>query len=451
MVLVVISVMGGWLTMFKAKFRGMSGDIVVYRNSVTGFGGYKQMLAEIKKLPEVDAAIPLIETFGLLNLSQRGSEAVSVTGVDLEQYSGFNDFRKSLLRQYQVPMQNGEKPPEVANYKLLPDFPYSAYAPHDKRAEQRPGMIVSASLLGVRSRENGKIEVPEGVYAMWGRLEVVPMDGERLLLTNAEPAANVYWIVDLFRTKVSFFDDRAVYVPFDTLQEDLKMNERPYTEIVDGKEIDRVRPARCTKIEINLKPGVDRMALIRRINAIVQPISNEADGSAIALSPVQVVPWEKPQERFLGAVENEKSLLTVLMGMISLVAIFLIFCILYMIVVEKTRDIGIIKSIGATSQGIAAVFLGYGLAIGVVGGLAGLGAGWLFMRYINGIHGFVAWLIGKPIWDPEVYAFDKIPDQIEPITAAVVVAVAILSAVIGAVVPAIRAGRQNPIEALRYE
>ena len=64
--------------------------------------------------------------------------------------------------------------------------------------------------------------------------------------------------------------------------------------------------------------------------------------------------------------------MTFLFGIISLVAVFLIFCIFYMIVVEKTKDIGIIKSVGATAGGVAGIFLGYGLAIGIVGASLGL-------------------------------------------------------------------------------
>jgi lipoprotein-releasing system permease protein len=154
---------------------------------------------------------------------------------------------------------------------------------------------------------------------------------------------------------------------------------------------------------------------------------------------------------FLDAVEHEKGLVTFLFGLISIVAIFLIFCIFYMIVVEKTRDIGIIKSVGATSGGVAGIFLGYGLAIGIVGSLAGMGVGYLIVHYINEIHTWLGKTTGLVIWNPEVYAFDIIPNTMNPREVVVIVTVAIVSSVIGALVPAWRAAQMNPVEALRWE
>ena len=450
MVLVVISVMGGWLTMFKAKFRGVSGDIVVYRTSVNGFGGYKEMLTKVKALPEVDSAAPLIHSFGLLNINNDDSVAVAVTGMDLREYAKFNKFRESLLRQYQEPVQNGQTPTTSPSFDLLTDIPYAAYAGGDEDAASRPGMIIGAPIFGIKNNADGKVAVPRGLYSLKYQLDVVPITSESRSLAKITPTSSVYWLVDVSRTKLFQLDER-VYVPFDVLQKDLKMNEREYEEEVDGKLVKFTTPARCSEIQINLKPGVDRMKMVGVIDKLVRDISRNVEPGQEFLRPIHIEPWEKKQETFLSAVENEKSLLTFLLGLISLVAIFLIFCILYMIVVEKTKDIGIIKSVGATSGGIATIFLGYGLAIGVVGGLAGLAFGWAVMTWINEIHTGVSKLIGKPIWNPEIYAFDKIPDTVDPITAVVVVAVAILSAVIGAVVPAIRAAKLNPVEALRFE
>jgi lipoprotein-releasing system permease protein len=122
-----------------------------------------------------------------------------------------------------------------------------------------------------------------------------------------------------------------------------------------------------------------------------------------------------------------------------------------MIVMEKVRDIGIIKSVGATSAGVAGIFLGYGLAIGIVGAGLGFAAGYAVVHNINWLHSEFARLTGHPIWNPEVYAFDTIPSTMNPREVAVILAIAVVASVLGAVVPAIAAARLNPVESLRWE
>src|SRR4051812_48657660 len=71
MVLVVISVMGGWLDMFEANARGLTGDVVIRSQGLSGFPYYEEMIAAVKSDREVVAAVPLIETFGLVNIDNR--------------------------------------------------------------------------------------------------------------------------------------------------------------------------------------------------------------------------------------------------------------------------------------------------------------------------------------------------------------------------------------------
>ena len=223
MVLVVISVMGGWLEMFKAKFRGMSGDIVVYRSSLSGFAGYEEMLSEIRKLPEVDTALPLIRTFGLVNIENQVIEGVQITGLDLKEFSKFNQFRESLWRQYQKPVADGEKPSAEASFDLLPGVDYQAYRPKDPQAATRPGMIVGGPLVGMKKDKQGKTIDSPNLYYNWARLEVVPVASDFRTLKDVAPAANIYWIVDASQTQLYQLDANSVYVPFDVLQKDLQM------------------------------------------------------------------------------------------------------------------------------------------------------------------------------------------------------------------------------------
>ena len=122
-----------------------------------------------------------------------------------------------------------------------------------------------------------------------------------------------------------------------------------------------------------------------------------------------------------------------------------------MIVVEKTRDIGILKSLGASSQGVMTIFLSYGLSLGTVGSGVGMLLGLLFVAHINRIAHVVETIMGRELFDPTVYYFQSIPTIVNPFTVAWIVLGAVGIAIVASVLPAIRAARLHPVEALRYE
>ena len=122
-----------------------------------------------------------------------------------------------------------------------------------------------------------------------------------------------------------------------------------------------------------------------------------------------------------------------------------------MIVVEKTRDIGILKALGASSNGVMSVFLSYGLALGVVGSGVGVILGLVFVRYINEIEGFLSVILGRKVFDERIYYFPTIPAEVNYFTVTWVAFGAIAIAVLASVLPARRAARLQPVQALRYE
>ncbi|MEE9602957.1 MAG: FtsX-like permease family protein, partial [Thermoguttaceae bacterium] len=161
--------------------------------------------------------------------------------------------------------------------------------------------------------------------------------------------------------------------------------------------------------------------------------------------------WEDALGALLAAVDLEIIILNILLFLIIAVAGFGILAIFYMVVVEKTRDIGILKSLGASGRGVMGIFLAYGLSLGLVGSGVGMILGLLFVRYINEIAALLATITGRPVFDPSIYYFYEIPTVVHPFTVAWIVLGAMAISTAASVLPARRAANLHPVEALRYE
>jgi len=445
MVLVVISVMGGWLRMFKEGFHGVTGDIVVTRQGTySGFPYYEKMLEKIERIPEVRGAAPILRTGGLFHVANI-RDLVQVVGLQPEKMHLVNKFRDSLYLQNE---KFGPATRPATFDKPFRDEVYRQSLPGSRADPANwPGMIVGTYLI-LNKDEQGQIERPDLMYRVPVKLTVMGISDDMDSLDPQTKAERRYWIVDDSRMKIWQVDNKTVYVPFDVLQRDLKM------EAFEGE------PARTSEIAIGLKDGADLAAARAKVEAAVAEVcheyslnfvpSAEAKSSMLG-APIRVMTWQEINADFIAAVENEKVLLIILFAIISVVAVFLIFCIFYMIVAEKTRDIGIVKSVGATSAGVAQIFLGYGLTIGLTGAVLGTAAGWWVVHNINWLHEQIGRLLGVKVWDPKTYAFDTIPNTINPKEMIVIFIVAIIASVIGSLVPAIRAAQLNPVEALRWE
>jgi lipoprotein-releasing system permease protein len=225
---------------------------------------------------------------------------------------------------------------------------------------------------------------------------------------------------------MSEYDASFVFVPLRKLQEARGMID-PLTRV-----------ARFNSIQIKLAPGADGDTVRDKLRT--------AFGDLFVVQT-----WRDRQGPLLAAVQMETAILNVLLFMIIAVSGFGILAIFFMIVVEKTRDIGILKSLGASGAGIMGIFLSYGLSLGLVGSGVGMILGLEFAWNINGIANLLGKITGRPVFDPSIYYFYKIPTLIDPWTVGWIVAGAVGIAAVASVLPALRAALLRPVEALRYE
>jgi lipoprotein-releasing system permease protein len=193
----------------------------------------------------------------------------------------------------------------------------------------------------------------------------------------------------------------------------------------------------CTQVAIAVRPGVDPSAAAARLQDVVQPVCGG-----------RVLTWEQQNATFLSAVDQERRMMKICLFAIMLVAGFLIYATLHMMVTQKVRDIGILSAMGATPRGVQTIFLTAGLAISLVGCGLGAAAGVASAVYLNPINDFSRERFGRELFPTDVYALDRIPYRLEARWVMQVLGAATALALVVAWLPARRAARMHPVAAL---
>ncbi|HIA18848.1 MAG TPA: ABC transporter permease [Planctomycetes bacterium] len=295
----------------------------------------------------------------------------------------------------------------------------------DASKEQHTGVILGIALCSVRHRgQDGTVR---------DHFLCLPGDDVQLTLPNSgrppKAISSRFTVVDLYESGMSEYDSRLAFIPLEEMQHLRGM-------IDQSRGITSV-----TSIQIKLKPGADLNSVRDRLQ----------ERFPVEQFGYRIQTWRDMQGPLLSAVQLETTILNILLFLIIAVAGFGILATFFMIVVEKTRDIGILKSLGAPSGGVMSIFLSYGFCLGVVGSGVGLVLGLLFVANINGIAAGLERLTGREVFDPTVYYFQSIPTIIDPWTISLVVVGAVGIAVLASILPARYAARLHPVEALRYE
>ena len=386
--MIVLAVMTGFTDLMKEKILDTQAHLQIRSTVYYSFQKPYRYVEMIEKLG--GRAFPVINAPALMQYERRLEPSIFVMGVDTEDLSKAVDLSKVV---------------KDGDFKL-------------ERGEIAISSTMAARwLLGIGDKI--LLHSPRKLTGM-----VKISDSGKVELNEANPVylPSEFTVKAIYSFNKSDFDRSVVFVPID-----------------DAAKLFDLRAGTATSVFGYFK---DPYNMQKELNALNRELKGKN---------MRALSWQETNSALLGVLAVEKRMMFFLLIFIVLVAAFSITNTLITSVYKKTKEIGILKALGATGGTCMRIFVYQGMFVGMIGTICGTVLGYLVLHFRNDIIDFASRIAGHDLFPKEFYYFDGLPAKIIASDVIIICVAAVLLCTLGAVIPAIRAAKLDPAKALRYE
>lgn len=407
MLISTLSVMGGFRADLKKKILGNRAHIVIDKANAE-LEDWEPILERVRATQGVVGASPFLQVEVMVSSLSNRAGAI-LRGIDPETASDVTDLAKNMthgkLEYLSHPEQILSPPTSSTNKGAFDAMIETAERtaarglPAEKPEDALPGLIVGQELARAL-----RLVVGDRVTVVSPRGDLGP--------TGPIPSTRAFRIAGIFYSGMYEYDMKHAYVDLEVAQRFLRARGR-----ISGIEVKVANVERAPSLAAALGPTLGR-------------------------DDLRVRDWKMTNQQLFGALALEKLAMFITLGIAILIAGFSVFGTLTLLVQEKRREVGILKTMGTSARAVIRIFVLEGLLIGLAGGLLGLGLGFVLT--------FAAEHFGIRM-NPEVYYIDKLPVHLDPTEFALVGAATVVVCLAATLFPAYQASRVRPVDALRYD
>ncbi|MGC9326234.1 MAG: FtsX-like permease family protein [Candidatus Hinthialibacter sp.] len=416
----VLSVMNGFGNYLRSIMVEVGSHVVMNYDSAGGLKNAEEFMDELVKIPNVEACSPVIQYWGMIqrtNYPGSSPQLVTFMGVDPDLESRVTGLSDNMIAGSLEGLKQEVRPSASQKKVRLNEL-----VAQSDGVKQFPGIIIGKEMayLYFGAQETDEISQEEAYqYVLGQKLTLLTYLSEGESVTEGKPVQRTFVVEGVFETGHYQYDSSLVYI-----------------SLLSAQVLLQIPEGRINSIQFRLYDH-SKEATNKTFDAIVaknQEILGWYGGGTT---------WMNQHQVFFQALDIEKRTMDYILKIIILVATFNIIATLFMVVTEKTRDIGLLRAIGAGRRNVMSIFVLLGIIVGALGAVFGVAGGYTICSIIQI---FPPELPG----DGQVYYLKYLPCDMEAMDFIWVSVYTLVVSFLASIYPAVRASRFIPVEALRF-